>query len=87
LIADIGMPGADGYALISRLRALGGPVSQIPAIAVTAYSGAENARRAFEAGFQMHRAKPLAPNDVAEAVIEVLHLPRAERHPDGELSS
>ena len=87
LIADIGMPGADGYALISRLRALGGPVSQIPAIAVTAYSGAENARRAFEAGFQMHRAKPLAPNDVADAVMQVLRLPRAERHPDGELSS
>ena len=81
LIADIGMPGADGYVLISRLRALGGPVSQIPAIAVTAYSGAENARRAFDAGFQMHRAKPLAPDDVAAAVLEVLHLPRADRHP------
>ena len=81
LIADIGMPGADGYVLISRLRALGGPVSQIPAIAVTAYSGAENARRAFEAGFQMHRSKPLAPDDVAAAVLEVLHLPRVERHP------
>ena len=81
LIADIGMPGADGYVLISRLRALGGPVSQIPAIAVTAYSGAENARRAFEAGFQMHRAKPLAPDDVAAAVLEVLHLSGTERHP------
>lgn len=79
LIADIGMPGADGYVLISRLRALGGPVSQIPAIAVTAYSGADNVRRAYEAGFQMHRAKPLAPNDVADAVIEVLQLPRARR--------
>ena len=79
LIADIGMPGADGYTLISRLRALGGPVSQIPAIAVTAYSGADNVRRAYEAGFQMHRAKPLAPNEVAEAVLEVLQLPRKER--------
>ena len=78
LIADIGMPGADGYTLISRLRLLEGPVSQIPAIAVTAYSGAENVRRAFEAGFQMHRAKPLAPNDVADAVTEVLQRDREE---------
>ena len=74
VIVDIGMPGADGYTLISRIRSLEGPASRIPAIAVTAYSGAENERRAQEAGFQLHRAKPLSPDAVAAAVIEVLQL-------------
>jgi PAS domain S-box-containing protein len=72
LIADIGMPGADGYSLILQLRALGGSISEIPAIAITAYSGTDNIRRAYDAGFQLHRAKPLPPSQVAAAVIEVL---------------
>ena len=81
LIADIGMPGADGYSLILQLRALGGPISQIPAIAVTAYSGTDNIRRAHDAGFQLHRAKPLAPSQVAAAVIEVLQSRRRTATP------
>jgi PAS domain S-box-containing protein len=74
VIADIGMPGADGYTLISRIRSLDGPASRIPAIAVTAYSGADNEKRARDAGFQMHRAKPLSPDAVAAAVVEVLQM-------------
>ena len=77
VIADIGMPERDGYALISEIRRLDGPVSQIPAIAVTAYAGSDNVRRAMDAGFQMHRAKPLAPDAVADAVIDLLQLKRA----------
>ena len=76
VIADIGLPGADGYTLIAQIRALDGPVAHIPAIAVTAYSGPENAKRALAAGFQLHRAKPLAPDDVTAAVIELLQLRR-----------
>jgi PAS domain S-box-containing protein len=62
LLSDIGMPPADGYTLISAIRALpdedGG---SIPAAALTAYSRAEDKRRAFEAGFQRHVAKPVEP--------------------------
>jgi CheY-like chemotaxis protein len=55
LLSDIGMPGVDGYALMRRVRALeaerGGGVA---AVALTAYiyARAEDARRAFGAGFQ-----------------------------------
>jgi signal transduction histidine kinase/CheY-like chemotaxis protein len=75
VIADIGMPDDDGYSLVSQLRQLDGPVAQVPAIAVTAYGGADNVRKAYESGFQMHRAKPLTPVDVAMAVIQVLRIP------------
>ena len=77
MIADIGMPGIDGYALISEIRGIDGPVSQVPAIAVTAYSGPENAKRAIAAGFQLHRPKPVTPDEVAVAVMDLLQLRRA----------
>jgi CheY-like chemotaxis protein len=54
------MPGMDGYGLIRRVRMLpperGG---RTPAIALTAYAGAEDGQRAFSAGFQRHLAKPV----------------------------
>jgi signal transduction histidine kinase/CheY-like chemotaxis protein len=60
LICDVGMPEMDGYALIRRLRAL--PESagaRTPAIAVTGFAGEEDVRRALDAGFQVHIAKPV----------------------------
>jgi CheY-like chemotaxis protein len=72
LVADIGMPGEDGYSLIRSIRALppdrGG---SIPAAAVTALARAEDRRRALLAGFQTHVAKPV---DVVELVAVVASL-------------
>jgi len=69
IVSDIEMPGEDGYALIRRLRALdadhGGA---IPAAALTAHARPEEVRRALEAGFQRHLAKPTAPDEIARAV-------------------
>ncbi|HZU82362.1 MAG TPA: ATP-binding protein, partial [Polyangiaceae bacterium] len=69
IVSDIGMPEVDGYALIQQIRALppdaGG---RTPAVALTAYAGADDARRAFSAGFQMHVAKPVEPTQLAAAV-------------------
>jgi PAS domain S-box-containing protein len=62
LLSDIGIPGFDGYSLMRRVRDL--PPEEgggIPAAALTAYSRVEDARRAFEAGFQRHVAKPVEP--------------------------
>jgi PAS domain S-box-containing protein len=79
LIADIGLPGEDGYVLIERVRKLDGPASRMPAVAVTAYAGGENRTRALEAGFDVYRSKPITPEAVAAAVVEVLKRRRTPR--------
>lgn len=40
----------------------------MPAIAVTAYTGVDQRRRALDAGFQAHLSKPIAPSDLLAAV-------------------
>jgi PAS domain S-box-containing protein len=65
LVSDIGMPDADGYTLIRRVRAL--PPEQggrTPAIALTAYARAEDRVRAIAAGFQHHLSKPIEPAEL-----------------------
>ncbi len=66
LVSDIGFPGEDGYSLIRKVRARNG--GGVPAAAVTAYAGAEDRRRALEAGFQTHLAKPVDPSELIAAV-------------------
>ena len=69
LVSDIGMPSEDGYELIKRVRKLDAAHSgRIPAVALTAYAGAENGKRALDAGFQTHLAKPVEPKALVEAV-------------------
>jgi PAS domain S-box-containing protein len=69
LVADIEMPGEDGYSLVRRIRALpperGG---RTPAIALTAYAGAQDRVKLLIAGFQRHVPKPLQPLDLVSAV-------------------
>ena len=66
LIADLGMPGMDGYALIEQVRALdqdfGGAT---PAIAVTGYASPIDRLRALQAGYQNHVAKPVEAQELA----------------------
>jgi signal transduction histidine kinase/CheY-like chemotaxis protein len=69
LLADIEMPGQDGYTLIRRVRALDPSAGgAIPAAALTAYAGAHDRVRALQAGFQMHLAKPVDPAELAIVV-------------------
>ncbi|MFB3852558.1 MAG: ATP-binding protein [Vicinamibacterales bacterium] len=73
LVADIGMPGEDGYALIRRLRSLApAPISMVPAIAVTAYARPEDQAAALAAGYTKHIPKPLDPPAFLETVVEVV---------------
>ncbi|WNG31054.1 hybrid sensor histidine kinase/response regulator [Cystobacter fuscus] len=62
LVSDIGMPGEDGFTLISRVRALppkdGG---RTPAVALTAYARVEDRTRVLLAGFHSHVPKPVEP--------------------------
>ncbi|HEY3819822.1 MAG TPA: response regulator [Polyangiaceae bacterium] len=72
LVTDIGMPGTDGYSLIRSVRALSHEAGgDTPAIALTAYARAEDARRARQEGFQMHVAKPVDPSRLVALVAEL----------------
>jgi PAS domain S-box-containing protein len=65
LISDIGLPEMDGYQLLERIRQQdakdGGA---IPAIALTAFAGTDDRRRALRAGYQAHLAKPVDSGDL-----------------------
>lgn len=69
VVSDIGMPNGDGYELIRRLRLLdpaeGGAT---PAAALTAAAATTDRRRALEAGFEVHVAKPFEPAHLARVV-------------------
>ncbi|CAD5954967.1 Sensor histidine kinase TmoS [Planktothrix tepida] len=67
LISDIGMPEMDGYGLIAEVR----KTSSIPAIALTAYAGETNQALALAAGFQVHLAKPIEPDELVLAIINL----------------
>lgn len=67
LISDIAMPEEDGYMLIARVRALpehGG--GKTTSIAVTAYAGRADRKRALDAGFDAHFAKPVDIDSLVE---------------------
>jgi CheY-like chemotaxis protein len=80
LVSDIGMPGVDGYDFMGRVRAL--PASEggrVPAVALTAYATEEDRRRALDAGFEEHVAKPVEPSDLVATVASLAARGRAER--------
>ncbi|GAB1541220.1 hypothetical protein NUACC21_38900 [Scytonema sp. NUACC21] len=69
LVSDIGMPDVDGYMLLRQLRAM--PPEQggaLPAIALTAYAGDYDRQKALAAGFQLHVAKPIEPEQLVRAI-------------------
>jgi PAS domain S-box-containing protein len=70
LLADVRMPGEDGYSLMRRWRAyeaehLG---SRVAAIAVTAYASPNDRELALAAGFDAHVAKPVDAAVLASAI-------------------
>ena len=76
LVADIGMPGEDGYSLIRKIRAR--PLDRgglTPAIALTAYAGDANRKLALDAGYQKHMTKPADPNELVRTIDRLSRLP------------
>jgi CheY-like chemotaxis protein/anti-sigma regulatory factor (Ser/Thr protein kinase) len=68
LLADIAMPGRDGYDLIRTIRK---KKNLLPAAAVTAFTGDEDRARALEAGFQVHLGKPMQPERLLATVLRL----------------
>jgi PAS domain S-box-containing protein len=72
LISDIGMPDADGFDLLRRVRALGAERGgKVPAIALTAFARSEDRTRALRAGFVVHVSKPVDPSELIATVASV----------------
>ncbi len=72
LITDIGMPDADGFELLRRVRALGAERGgNTPAIALTAFARSEDRTRALRAGFLAHLSKPVEPSELVATVASV----------------
>ena len=71
LVSDIGLPNEDGYSLIRRVRALP-EAARLPALALTAYAGTADSRRAMDAGFQKHVSKPVEPTELVAVMAAML---------------
>jgi CheY-like chemotaxis protein len=67
VISDISMPDVDGYQFLARLRELPG-LRDVPAIALSGYAMEEDRQRALEAGFAVHVAKPVDPDELLNTI-------------------
>jgi signal transduction histidine kinase/DNA-binding response OmpR family regulator len=75
LVADIGLPGEDGYTMIRKIRSMteatGG---RIPAVALTACARQQDRVEAVSAGFQMYLAKPVDPDNFLAVVAQLARM-------------
>jgi CheY-like chemotaxis protein len=71
VVSDLGLPDADGYEFIRRIRATP-ELGKLPAIAVTAYANPEDRIRALAAGYQTHLPKPVDLAVLAASIAALL---------------
>jgi PAS domain S-box-containing protein len=77
LIADIGMPGMNGFELIEHVRSSEQiDVRSIPAAALTAFARSEDRTEALRRGFHIHLSKPIEPSELMAAVARLLDTQR-----------
>jgi CheY-like chemotaxis protein len=63
VLLDLSMPGMDGHEVARRLRRQMGAAQPL-LISVSGYGGAEQSRRALEAGCDLHMIKPAEPEQL-----------------------
>jgi CheY-like chemotaxis protein len=73
LVADLGLPGEDGYTLLQRIRAMDTPYTRdLPAVALTAYARPADRDRALAAGFVRYITKPVDPPELIAILASIL---------------
>jgi CheY-like chemotaxis protein len=79
IVCDVGLADEDGYSLLASLRRSGGPLTRVPAVALTAWGRPEDRERSTAAGFEAHLVKPV---EAAILVSTLLGVARTSRPPD-----
>jgi two-component system CheB/CheR fusion protein len=74
LLADLSMPGFDGFALIRCIRMLGGQSSRLPAAAFSALAASHHRQRAQQAGYQGYLQKPVRAHELTAEVARLASL-------------
>lgn len=74
IVCDIGLGDEDGHAVVSRIRQLeaerGLPLEhRVPAVALTGRAQPDDRIRALMAGFQVHLAKPVNPQELISTLV------------------
>ncbi len=71
---DIQMPGLDGITTMQKLKALPEFNASIPIVAMTAHSREEDRAKHLSCGMAEHLSKPIAPEPLAQTIINLLKL-------------
>lgn len=74
LVSDLAMPDLDGYSLVQKVRSH--PNGQIPVIMLTAYGNTGHQEQAVRLGIQQYLTKPIDPEDLVDAVVNLVQNPR-----------
>jgi len=69
ILCDIGLPGLDGYAVARELRSNGNTRDTF-LIAQSGYGQADDIRKAYDAGFDVHLTKPVEFQDLTKILTE-----------------
>ena len=73
LICDLTMPEMNGYEVLENVRRLEPKLGHLPVIAFTAAARDEDRAATRLAGFQAHLAKPIEPDALVRAVLELIN--------------
>jgi PAS domain S-box-containing protein len=76
VLMDVQMPVMDGMAAARAIRALEGPRSSVPIVAVTADAMPEQVASCLASGMDAHISKPLRPEALFSVIDECLRRPR-----------
>jgi CheY-like chemotaxis protein len=73
VVADIGMRGLNGYALISEIRKMDAAMGRhTPAIAVTGFATPQDRETASAAGFEAYITKPFDPQVLIDTIARLV---------------
>jgi PAS domain S-box-containing protein len=79
VLCDIGLPGMDGLEVAKAFRA-DARLDRIALVALSGYALEDDLRRAAEAGFDRHVAKPASPETIEQVLVDLVGA-RPDRHP------